>query len=463
MMPGTDTIAPVAVPLRPLCFVAMPFGLKRDVAGAEIDFDDVYQRALRPAIEDAGLEPIRSDEERTGGIIHRAMFERLLLCDFAVVDLTTANANVFYELGIRHAVRPCTTLTIFAAKHLPPFDVNYLRSLPYQLSDGNQLPADTAAALRQTIAARLVELRALARDSPVDSPLFQLLSDYPAPDLAHMRTDVFRERERYSAALKQQLADARTHGHVDRLRELEAGLAPFDSAETGTLVDLFLSYRAVEAHADMVRLYQLLPLPLQRTVMIREQLAFALNRLGRGDEALRVLQELIDKGGSSETYGLMGRIYKDRWVAARKVGDAYAAEGNLNRAIECYVKGFERDSRDAFPGVNAVTLLDIRGDAASKAKRDELLPVVRFAVSQRLRSTAPDYWDHATWLELAVLADDEPAARRAAADAIASVREKWEPKTTANNLSLIHDARVGRGEQAGWIADLIAALSRAAA
>src|SRR5207244_8971001 len=75
---------------RPLCFVLMPFGTKKDPAGgSDIDFDSIYEQGLRPGIEDAGMEPLRADEERTGGIIHKVMFERLLLCDFAVADLTT--------------------------------------------------------------------------------------------------------------------------------------------------------------------------------------------------------------------------------------------------------------------------------------------------------------------------------------------------------------------------------------
>jgi hypothetical protein len=59
-----------------------------------------------PSVVIAGLQPLRADEEVTGGIIHKPMFERLILCEYAVADLTTANANVFYELGVRHAVRP---------------------------------------------------------------------------------------------------------------------------------------------------------------------------------------------------------------------------------------------------------------------------------------------------------------------------------------------------------------------
>ena len=64
---------------KPLCFVLMPFGKKPNVAGSIIDFDSVYKDLFAPAIIDAGLEPLRADEEMTGGIIHKPMFERLIL------------------------------------------------------------------------------------------------------------------------------------------------------------------------------------------------------------------------------------------------------------------------------------------------------------------------------------------------------------------------------------------------
>jgi hypothetical protein len=94
---------------KALCFVPMPFGKKQDVAGSVINFDSVYENFIGTTIKQAGLEPIRADEEMTGGIIHKPMFERLILCDFAVADLTTANANVFtnwefvmqYALGVQ--------------------------------------------------------------------------------------------------------------------------------------------------------------------------------------------------------------------------------------------------------------------------------------------------------------------------------------------------------------------------
>src|SRR5205823_7277949 len=157
----------------PLCFVLMPFGIKTDPNGLLIDFDSVYQQLIAPAIREAKLESLRADEEMSGGIIHKPMFERLVLCEYAVADLTTANANVFYELGVRHGVRPHSTVLIFARGTRLPFDVAPLRGLPYSL-DRSGAP-DGAATDCAALTARLAE----ARDPVEDSPLFQLLTDWP--------------------------------------------------------------------------------------------------------------------------------------------------------------------------------------------------------------------------------------------------------------------------------------------
>src|SRR2546427_3697202 len=159
---------------RPLCFVLMPFGQKPTSAGAIVDFDAVFEDLIAPGVAAAGMEPIRADQELSGGIIHKPMFERLILCEFAVADLTTANANVFYELGVRHGVRPASTLLLFAeGTGQLPFDVGLLRALPYKLGPEGK-PASTAG-VRAAIAVRLKE----ARDLPVDSPVFQLVDGFP--------------------------------------------------------------------------------------------------------------------------------------------------------------------------------------------------------------------------------------------------------------------------------------------
>ncbi len=99
--------------MKPLCFIIMPFGKKPDLKGNLVDFDYIYNEFIRKVIENCGLSPVRADEEMIGGIIHKPMYERLILCDYAIADLTTANANVFYELGVRYTAKPFHNLYHF--------------------------------------------------------------------------------------------------------------------------------------------------------------------------------------------------------------------------------------------------------------------------------------------------------------------------------------------------------------
>lgn len=436
----------------PLCFVLMPFGEKPSGSGGTIHFDAVYDELIRPAVEAAGMQPIRADEEWVGGVIHKPMFERLLLCEYAVADLTTANANVFYELGVRHAVRPWSTVLLFAKGGSQlPFDVGLLRALPYQLEGGR--PSAT-----QTDKTALTERLQAARRAETDSPLYQLVDGYP--DIDHTRTDIFRDQVEYSLRLKEKLAEARRQG-LDAVRAVEAGLGSLEDIEAGVIIDLFLSYRAVRGWQEMIELAAHMPRPLADTVMVQEQLALALNRAGRGEAAERVLLELIAKRGpSSETYGILGRVYKDRWEEASQRQESFLTRGLLDRAIDAYLHGFEADWRDAYPGINAVTLMEFK--EPPDPRREMLIPVVRYAVGRRLAAGQPDYWDHATRLELAVLAQDEQEAVAALGDALAAVREPWEPETTVRNLRLIREARERRGSAVPWARELEVALDHRA-
>ena len=432
--------------IRPLCFVLMPFGKKTDAAGALIDFDAIYQKVITPAIAGAGLQPIRADEELTGGIIHKPMFERLMLCEYAVADLTTSNANVFYELGVRHAVRPWSTVLLFAEGSRLPFDIAYLRALPYRLSPDGK-PVDVKAA-KTGLTQRLVEAKNAATDSPLYT--FDLIKNVPMID--HAKTDVFREQVQYSMEMKQRLAKAREKG-LAALKKIEQALGEIKSVEGGVVIDLFLSYRSVKAWQAMISLVRKMSSPLTATVMVQEQLALALNRAGKGKEAERTLLDLIKKRGpSSETYGILGRVYKDRWEAASKGGKKASARGLLDKAINAYLKGFEADWRDAYPGVNVVTLMELKDPP--DPRRLMLIPVVTYAVERKIESGKPDYWDYATLLELAVLAKDEEKATRALSDALAAIREVWEPETTARNLRPIREAREQRGENMTWAMEI---------
>src|ERR1700730_11970521 len=428
----------------PLCFVLMPFGRKMDASGRVTDFDAVYHKVISPAVEGAGVKPGRGDEEKIGGTIHKPMFERLMLCHYAVADITGANPNVFYQLGIRHALRPSSTVVLFVAGTVIPFDIALVRGIAYR-TDGAGEPVDLEAPLH----AITQHLRA-ARDNPhSDSPIFQLIDDLPHTQIDHAKTDVFREQVDYSKKYKARLAAAVGAGR-DAVQTIanEPALANLHEVETGVVVDVFLSLRDVEAYAAMVGLYERMPPPLQRAKMMREQLGFALNRAERFEEAEKVLKAVIAEfGPSSETNGLLGRIYKDRWEIARDQGRP-EARSLLRRAIDTYLDGFQADWRDAYPGINALTLME-RQDKPDPRK-DQVLPVVRYAVSRKVEKN-PDYWDHATLLELAVLANDRDDAQDKLSDATGIECEAWMLESSARNLGLISKVRAERGEDAAWI------------
>ena len=427
--------------VKPLCFVLMPFGKKLDGSGRLIDFDLVYSSLISPAIEKVGLEPLRADEEAVGGIIHKPMYERLILCEYAIADLTTANANVFYELGIRHAVRAWSTVLLFAkdASQLP-FDVSLLRAIPYSLDASGQ-PSNLGGDIA-SLADRLEE----AKKGAVDSPLHQLVQDYP--DVDHTKTDVFRDLVNYSKDMKKKLAEARKIG-LARLVDLEKEIEPVCDAESGVVIDLFLSYRGIKAWGEMISLAGKMSRPLLETVMVQEQLAFALNRAGRAEDAEAALLSLIDKrGASSETCGILGRVYKDRWERALQGGQLVLAEGLLDKAIDAYLQGFEADWRDAYPGINALTLMEIRNPPDER--RADIYPVVLYSVERKMERGKPDYWDYATLLELAVIGNNERKARVALGNALAHARESWETESTARNLRVLREARAKRGEELRW-------------
>jgi hypothetical protein len=327
-----------------------------------------------------------------------------------------------------------------------PFDVAPIRAMPYDVSKRG-LPLkieDTRKAL--------AELLRDARHEKTDSPVFQLVEDLPIPQIAHTKTDVFRDQVTYSANRKQQLAEARKKG-MYAVRDVERDLGPIPDVEAGVLIDLFLSYRAVKAWKDMIALADRMSPALRQTVLVQEQLALALNRDGQGDRAEQVLKSLIEHNGpSSETYGLLGRVYKDRWETAAKAEDDVAARALLRKAVEAYLKGFETDWRDAYPGINAVTLMEISDPP--DPRRDKLKPIVRYAVDRKIAAGEPDYWDYATLLEIAVLEKDQAGAEKALGDALVCIREKWEPETTIRNLRLIREARQKRNESVDWAEEI---------
>lgn len=445
---------------KAMCFIDMPYGKKTDLAtGHEIDFDNIYQTAIKPAIKEAGLEPIRGDEEQTGGIIHTAMFARLLLSEYVVADLTFASPNVFYELGIRHAAKPFTTVPIFANIHPLPFDVAMVRAVGYDLESGI-LSEEAAKDLKSKLNKRIQQ--AINGPQVNDSPLFQLIPKFPPVDLPYEVIEVFRDRVNHEKEFQELLDEAKSRpSDQDRctaLLKIQQGLGDLKNVQANILVDLMLSFRSVEAWNEMVELCKIFPDYLKKNVFVRQQWAFSLNRRNKSrdrEKAISILTEVIKEyGPGPETLGMLGRVHKDRYREAEDKGSILASVA-LDESISAYTSGFVSDPRDYYPGINAITLLIEKGDEESLKKAERLAPVVTFAVSRSGGASSDNYWDLATVLELNCISRDWIAALHILPKVLDKAKESWMPKTTLGNLMILKQARIRQGHAVKELQDII--------
>jgi hypothetical protein len=467
--------------LRPMCFIAMPFGTRPAKRGMKVDFDRVYQFIQRGA-EAAGLDAIRADFEPAGGFIHKPMLERLLVAEYVIADLTLANPNVMYEVGVRHGASARATLLLCAEPFVKklPFDFKPLRMVAYALAKDGTLADDAGEKLAAVVAERLQQAR--RGQLPVDNPIMQITAWQPAGSIEHSKTDVFLQRLQYTGALGERIKAALlikdTEAAIARLTEIEAEVVdlPPDVSQIHTaLLGVYLGYREKKGYERMVSLFARFPKELQHTAVAREQYALALNRLAEGaakagqadeadqlrSQAMAALDDIPAASVTSETYGIRGRIYKG-WhdaIQAAAPGDA-RAPAMLQRAIETYEEGFRVDLRDYYPGVNAVTLRLLRGTEEDAATLKSLTPVVRYSVSVAPAPKNNDerYWQTATKLELATADRDWAAASRHLTDLLGIEVAGWLRDTTKENLKRQQRAFGSEPVASGEIGKIVAAL-----
>jgi hypothetical protein len=432
---------------RPVCCVALPAGLHTAADGVRIDFDDLFERVIEPAVTEARLVAVRLRPDEP--------HDRLSLASRLIFDTGLASPASWYELGVRHRSDAASTVLL---KHESQPAILPVATIGYG--------TEAAGRVRDAESVALTVARRLLGGGP-GGPVAGAAAGYEA-DLPHERSDVFRTRADYDPKAQVLLASLRarflTNDENERAR-VRAEVASFDRKlgdlgliDAGPLIDLLLTLRALDAWQDMVALVERLPVIVGEARIVQEQYGFALNRLGRAEEAAAVLSAIIERHGpDAEVCGLLGRIHKDRWSSHDDPDDP-VARAALSEAIEVYLQGFNTRLPDPYPGVNAVTLMEIAGDP----RRESLLTAVRYSIEVHLaRASGGDYWDHATLLELAVIGDDRDAARAALKRALALVREGWEPATTARNLQVLRVARAKRGHgdvETGWIAELEVAL-----
>jgi hypothetical protein len=184
--------------IRPHAFVAMPFGIKPGADGKPIDFNRVYHEYIAPALEMAGLESFRADKEIRAGDIRTDMFQELLVADLVVADLSIDNPNVWYELGVRHALRARGVVIVSGGQTPTAFDLYTDRKLRYGLKDGGPNPATIEDDKRKLT--DMVKATMESWHGRKVSPVYNLMPNLQEPDWKKLRIGDVREFwEKYDA------------------------------------------------------------------------------------------------------------------------------------------------------------------------------------------------------------------------------------------------------------------------
>lgn len=346
-------------------FIVRPFGVRKikNDSGKEIDFDfnNVEKELIAPAFKALNLTGGTTGEIFAAGSIHEDMFNLLLWADIVIADITIHNANVFYELGIRHALRDKKTILIKASGFdKAPFDISGFRYIEF---DGNN-PSAKVDALAKT-------LRETIDSNRVDSPVFKTLKRLQPQDPELFLDIPVDFTEQVETAGKQLGRLTLLAAEADQfswrlpaLRLIGEKLFQFSAYDAARIVWEKIKQRCpddIPANDRLCTIYQRLA---EKEAAQNPEESEALLTLSdiAVNNLLRVIPEKENKK-RAEVLALKARNAKSRWWATWK--DAAESDraltaiqsGYLKVAFELYEQGYYTNLDHYYSGINALGLL----------------------------------------------------------------------------------------------------------
>jgi len=401
------------------CFVIMPFG-KKDVGNRNVDFDKVYEQVFVPAIDAAPLPEggklvaARTDKDFFSGEITSEMFAYLEYSRIAVADISGLNANVFYEMGVRHRARGYGTAIFRQADAPIPFDINHVKAFPYEYE-----PEQKALESRTLITRVLEEsLRMNRTDSPVRLTLDAQQKDPPAVQKALLAGENAIRAKNLSAAI----------GYLSRAVALVPGNANIRVKlglllkENGgwdeALVHFQQATEALPAYADAWR-----------------ELGIAENKV-----YWKAGKPAGEPTGEDSLVRAIS-INPNDFDALASLGGILKREGRLEEARDAYSKSRKVSVANPYPLLNEIKL------RAHLAKRLELGPderamLVRVQPSLRAQTSNPSGAFNAPWSffdlsEVRLYSDDVQEFESLLEKGLASCTAAWQPQTHRESLELL--------------------------
>ena len=343
---------------KPTCFVVMGFGMKtaysKDKPPRVLDLNATYEAIIQPAVEKAGFQCIRADAILHSGMIDVPMYEMLLQADLVIADISTGNVNAVYELGVRHALRPSTTIIMKEDQGDFSFDLSHISTLAYE-----HLGSDIGTRIaKQKVEELCALIQATAAAAKTDSPVYICLPQLaPASALTPAASATMLSK---AASACDPVAD-----HLERGRQAMKSSKFVEAAEAygAALGSLERSDSGASGHSTFSFIIQQLALATYKGGKPNKKQAL--------DDALKVLSRLSPAtSGDIETMGIAGAIHKRIYEnLASAVGtEDPETRAHLDRSIEYYGRGYNL-VRDYYNGENFVNCLDAR--AAHQKDPDE--------------------------------------------------------------------------------------------
>lgn len=321
---------------KKICFVIMGFGKKTDYStGKTLDLDKTYKNIIQPAVVSSGYQCLRADEIQDSGLIDKSMYALLMQADLVVADISTFNPNAIYELGIRHAVKPFSTIIIKEEEGRIPFDLDHSRIFHYKHL-GEDIGVDEAERCKNAL---FHKIKLVTNSSLIDSPLYDFIRDVNPPVIPHAEYKrIIGELAKRETNIFAIVEKAKDHMLADEF--VEAANLWEKAVRAVPSEDYFLQQQALAIYKSKS--------PSEYTALT---------------DALRIIEKLAPNGESNdpETLGLMGAIYKRMWLLNSDIE-------LLKRAMEFYEKGFQI-SGDSYTGENYALCLNLI--AKDEADEDE--------------------------------------------------------------------------------------------
>jgi len=334
----------------PACFVITGYGIKKDyINNRDIDLDKTFKHIIKPVFEDLGYECKRSCDYPPG-MIDAIMYRGIYTADFVIADISTLNPNALYELGVRHALKPYTTLvicedSIFVNNKLP-FDLTHLTALAYR-HDGKSLDIDEVDRFRKILKEAVT---GMIKTNEVDSP-------------------VFTHIEGLEISIKKSESDAKQEeGPVRSTRSGSMGVAKSDEAvplretdaTTGTptlsdMIDNAVSVLESKKFDEAIVLFKKLLEIKPGDPFFIQQLCLATYKSAKPEpiaankEAYSILEQLNPLSSTdTETLGMAGAVHKNLY---NLTGD----KAWLEKSLRFYESGYYIVN-DYYNGINTAFL-----------------------------------------------------------------------------------------------------------